>query len=110
MLWLRQDVSGGTGSRGGDGSAVGRGPDAGAADVGLLFARLSGRAADAHLGVGSVRVHDRQGREYEYRPEVAEGPKGRIVFGNGKIGRHDGDGWVLIYGEGYVYPYVGQVK
>jgi hypothetical protein len=57
-----------------------------------------------------VRVHDGQGREYEHRPECASQPKGRIVFGNGKIGRHDGDGWVLIYGEGYVYPYVGQVK
>jgi hypothetical protein len=32
------------------------------------------------------------------------------VFGNGKIGRHEGDGWMLIYGNGYVYPYVGQVK
>lgn len=46
-------------------------------------------------------------REYEYVPSAVHEPIGaRVVWGS-RTGKHAGEGWVLIYGDGEHY---GSVK
>ena len=56
--------------------------------------------------VGDRWLDTSSGWEYDCIPELAGEPVGsRVVFRGGRIGRHDGGGWILVYGDGYRYDF-----
>jgi hypothetical protein len=58
-----------------------------------------------------VRTLSIYGEEREYVADALGVPVGqRVVFSGGRTGRHLGGGWVLIWGDGEHYGYLGHCR
>lgn len=63
------------------------------------------------IGERAVRVQGSRTWELEYQPHAVAFRGPYVQFNGGKLGTPVGDGWVRIYGEGLMYPYLenGQI-